>query len=221
MSFDGSICFFILFHYKSNAILTTPIAGLDDVSIFNAYKRYFKDLTAKGFKPKLNVIDNQVTKHIKKFLTRNVCKLQVVEPHNHRVNAAKRAIQTFKAAFIAAPTTIDRDFPSNCGLDLSRRSRSPSTCCGLCKMTHQNQRTRSSMACTIRTVISLPHLGARQLSTRTGTHAAYGRPKAWMLSTWVQQRIITDASIITFPKHKPTGYRAQWSYFHNIASCPP
>ncbi len=83
MLFDGSICFFILFHYESNAILATPIAGLDDVSIFNAYKRFFKDLTAKGFKPKLNVMDNQATKHIKKFLTKNNCKLQVVEPHNH------------------------------------------------------------------------------------------------------------------------------------------
>ncbi len=34
-----------------------------------------------------------------------------MEPHNHRVNAAKRAIQTFKAAFIAALTTTDSDFP--------------------------------------------------------------------------------------------------------------
>jgi hypothetical protein len=52
MLFDGSVCFFVLYHYESNPILTTPIAGLDDVSIFNAYKKYFKDLTAKGFKPK-------------------------------------------------------------------------------------------------------------------------------------------------------------------------
>jgi hypothetical protein len=48
MSFDGSVCFFILFHYESNAILATPIAGLVDVSIFSACKRYFKDLPAKG-----------------------------------------------------------------------------------------------------------------------------------------------------------------------------
>ncbi len=111
MSFDGSVCFFVLYHYESNAILATPIAGLDDVSIFNTYKKYFKELIAKGFKPKLNVMDNQVTKHIKKFLTENDCKLQVVEPHNHRVNAAERAIQTFKAAFIAALATTDSDFP--------------------------------------------------------------------------------------------------------------
>ena len=111
MSFHGSVCFFVIYHYESNAILPTPTAGLDNVSIFNAYKKYFKELTAKGFKPKLNVMDNQATKHIKKYLTENDCKLQVVEPHNHQVNAAKRAIQTFKAAFIAALATTDSDLP--------------------------------------------------------------------------------------------------------------
>jgi hypothetical protein len=37
--------------------------------------------------------------------------LQLLEPHNHRVNAAERAIQTFKDAFIAALATTDGEFP--------------------------------------------------------------------------------------------------------------
>jgi hypothetical protein len=111
MSLDGSVCFFILYHYESNSILATPIAGLDDKSIFEAYKTRFRELEAKGFKPKLNSVDNQATKHIKQFLTENECKLQLVEPHNHRVNAAERAIKTFKDAFIAALATTDSDFP--------------------------------------------------------------------------------------------------------------
>jgi hypothetical protein len=111
MSLDRSVCFFVLYHYKSNRILPVPIAGLDDIRIFNAYKAQFEELTAKGFKPKLNVMDNQATKHIKKILTENKCKLQLVEPHNHRVNAAERAIQTFEDAFIAVLATIDSKFP--------------------------------------------------------------------------------------------------------------
>ncbi len=111
MLFDGSVCFFVLYHYESNAILATPIAGLDNISIFHAYKKYFEELTAKGFKPKLNVMDNQATKYIKKILTKNNCKLQIVEPRNHRINAAECAIQTFKAAFIAALATTDSSFP--------------------------------------------------------------------------------------------------------------
>jgi hypothetical protein len=56
-------------------------------------------------------MDNQATWHIKKILTGNNCKLQIVKPHNHHVNAAKWAIQTFKGAFIAALTTTNSDFP--------------------------------------------------------------------------------------------------------------
>ncbi len=59
----------------------------------------------------MNVMDNQATKYIKKFLTEKKCDLQIVEPHNHPVKAAERAIQTFKDAFIAALATTDREFP--------------------------------------------------------------------------------------------------------------
>ena len=111
VSFDGSICFLVVYHYEANAIFAVPIAGLDDKSIFNAYKKTFDELTQKGFKPKLNIMDNQATRYIRTFLTTEECKLQLVEPHNHRVNAAERAIQTFKDAFISALATTDKDFP--------------------------------------------------------------------------------------------------------------
>jgi hypothetical protein len=111
MSIDGSVCFFVMYHYETNAILVKAIANVDDRSIFEAYKEIFETLEAKGYKPKMNVMDNQATKYIKKFLTEKECDLQLVEPHNHRVNAAEQAIQTFKDAFIAALATTDRDFP--------------------------------------------------------------------------------------------------------------
>ncbi len=47
----------------------------------------------------------------KQFLSEDDCKLQLVEPHNHRVNAAERAIQTFKDVFITALATTNVDFP--------------------------------------------------------------------------------------------------------------
>ncbi len=84
---------------------------MDDRTIFEAYKKYFEELTSTGFKPKLNIMGNQATKHIKQFLLENDCKLQLMESHNHRVNTAERAIQTFKDAFIAALATTDVDFP--------------------------------------------------------------------------------------------------------------
>ncbi len=72
MSYNGSVCFFILYHYESNSILATPITGLDNVSIFNAYKQQIELLTSKCFKPKLNIMNNQATEHIKHFLPKTV-----------------------------------------------------------------------------------------------------------------------------------------------------
>ena len=75
MSIDGSVCFFVLYHYELNAILVKAIANVDGHSIYEAYKEVFETLEAKGYKPKMNVMDNQATKYIKKFLTKKECEL--------------------------------------------------------------------------------------------------------------------------------------------------
>jgi hypothetical protein len=64
MSIDGSVCFFALYPYELNAILVKAIANVDDHSIYEAYKEVFETLEAKGYKPKMNVMDNQATKYI-------------------------------------------------------------------------------------------------------------------------------------------------------------
>jgi hypothetical protein len=92
MLLDSNITFFVMYHYKTNAILITPIAGLDSECILEAYKSNYEYLVSKGFKPKVNVMDNLATKAIKAYLTPQQVMLQLFEPHNHRVNAAERAI---------------------------------------------------------------------------------------------------------------------------------
>ncbi len=111
MLINGSVCFFVMYHYKTNAILVKAINFFDDHSIYKAYKEVFAMLEANGYKPKMTVMDNQATKYIKQFLTKKECALQVVELQNHRVNAAERAIQTFKDAFITALAMRDSEFP--------------------------------------------------------------------------------------------------------------
>jgi hypothetical protein len=96
MSLEGNVCFIIVYYYESNAILVLPISGLDNNTIVAAYKTQFEFLESKGHKIRLNVMDNQCIRQIKKILTKKDCNLMPVEPHNHHVNAAKRAIQTFK-----------------------------------------------------------------------------------------------------------------------------
>jgi hypothetical protein len=51
MLYNGSVCFFILYHYESNEILGTPIAGLDNISIFEAYKNNLRFWQQRGSNP--------------------------------------------------------------------------------------------------------------------------------------------------------------------------
>ena len=61
VSLDGGVCYFVMYHYESNSILATLITGLTDTIIFDAYKQRFKMLKSKGFKVRMNVMDNQAT----------------------------------------------------------------------------------------------------------------------------------------------------------------
>ena len=53
-----------MYHYEPNSILATPINGLTNTIIFEAYKIRFEMFESKGFKVKMNMMDNQATKHI-------------------------------------------------------------------------------------------------------------------------------------------------------------
>jgi hypothetical protein len=56
------------------------------------------------------MIDNQTSKVVKQFLTIKQCDSMLVEPNNHRVNAAECAIQTFKEHFFSALATTAIEF---------------------------------------------------------------------------------------------------------------
>jgi hypothetical protein len=109
MSLEGNVCFLIVYHYESTAILALPIAKFADNTILAAYQQQFELLKLKGHKIKVNVMDNQASKVIKSTSPR--CNNLLIEPNNHRVNAAERAIQTFKAHFVNALATTNSDFP--------------------------------------------------------------------------------------------------------------
>jgi hypothetical protein len=111
MSLKGNVCFLGVYHYESNAILALPISVFSDDVIFRAYKEIYEMIESKGFVIRFNVMDNQASKVIKQFLTPKQCELMLVEPNNHRVNAAEHAIQTFKDHFVSALATTDSDFP--------------------------------------------------------------------------------------------------------------
>ncbi len=52
-------------------------------------------------------MDNECSKAVKKHICSNKMEIQLVPPHNQCVNAAGRAISTFKEHFVAALATVN------------------------------------------------------------------------------------------------------------------
>jgi hypothetical protein len=71
----------------------------------------YKYFTERGFKPKLNVMDNQCSKAVLSFIKSTGADIQLVNPDDHRVNAAERAMQTWKNHWIAGLGTLDPNCP--------------------------------------------------------------------------------------------------------------
>jgi hypothetical protein len=89
MSLKGNVCFLVVYHYESNVILAVPIPNFTDESILAAYQTQFKLLETKGHKIQLNVMDNQACNVVRTYLATKGCHNMIVEPNNHRVNAAE------------------------------------------------------------------------------------------------------------------------------------
>jgi hypothetical protein len=65
-------------------------------SSHKAYDTIHQELTVKGFKPKLQTLDNEASAALKNFFTANDVDYQLVPHHCHRRNAAERAIRALK-----------------------------------------------------------------------------------------------------------------------------
>jgi hypothetical protein len=76
-----------------------------------AYDHIHQELTDKGFKPKLQTLDNEASAALKHFFTFNDVAYQLVPPHCHRRNAAERAMRDFKEHFLAGISSVDPTFP--------------------------------------------------------------------------------------------------------------
>ena len=110
-SYKNMVYIFVAYVYDANAIIVRAMPSRDDASMIDAFNDIIDHLDARGFKPNLNVMDNECSKAVESFITKQQIDIQLVAPRNHRVNAAERAIQTFKEHFIAALATIDKTCP--------------------------------------------------------------------------------------------------------------
>ena len=99
-----------MYDYDISSILVKPLKNRQAAEITNAWKTIHSRLKRHGNDPQLYVFDNKVSFEFKSALRKRKVNFQLVPPHVHRGNAAKRAIRTFKNHFLSA--TTDPDFPA-------------------------------------------------------------------------------------------------------------
>jgi hypothetical protein len=97
--------------YDCNYIKVVPMKSRSASEWVKAYDSIHQELTVKGFKPKLQTLDNEASTALKNFFTANNIAYQLVPPHCHLRNAAERAIRTFKEHFVAGLSSFDPSFP--------------------------------------------------------------------------------------------------------------
>jgi hypothetical protein len=88
-----------------------PLQNRKAETILEAYKKIVANLVAGGCRPKLQRMDNECSTLLKEYMQDEKIDYQLVPPHDHQRNAAKRAIRTAKNHFIAGLCSTDPNFP--------------------------------------------------------------------------------------------------------------
>ena len=98
---------FVEYIYKCNSILMRPMKGRIDKDMVEVFQDIYDYLRERDLTPALDVMDNEYSKAIKNFIQKEKVDIQLVEPHNHRVNAAEPAVKATKYHTIAGLATVD------------------------------------------------------------------------------------------------------------------
>ncbi len=107
----GNKYLLILYEYDSNAILAHPIKTRQAHEIKHAWIILHTQLLYANRAPSVYIMDNEKSHELKNAIVKYKLRYQLTPPNIHRINAAERAIRTFKNHFIAGLATIDPDFP--------------------------------------------------------------------------------------------------------------
>jgi hypothetical protein len=100
----------VCYIYDFNYVKVVPMKSMSASEWVKAYDSIHQELTVKGFKPKLQTLDNEASTALKNFFTANDIAYQLVPPHCHQRNTSERAIRTFKEHFVAGLSSVDPSF---------------------------------------------------------------------------------------------------------------
>jgi hypothetical protein len=112
-STSGHNYLMVVYEYDANFIHAEPLKSRSGPTILAAYQHVHQLFTNRGFKPKLQRLDNEASTALLAYMAEQEVDVQLSPPHVHRRNAAERAIRTFKNHLIAGLSSVDPDFPMN------------------------------------------------------------------------------------------------------------
>jgi hypothetical protein len=103
----------VLTESDSNVILVETMKNCSSDKMIWAYQKLIDHLHAAGIVLKHHILDNKCSDEFKETIKFNKMTYQLVPPHDHHRNHAKKAIQTFKDHFVAVLCGADKGFPFN------------------------------------------------------------------------------------------------------------
>jgi hypothetical protein len=101
----------VCYIYDCNYIKVISMKSRSASEWVKAYDSVHQELTVKGFKPKLQTLDNEASTALKNYFTANDIAYQLVPHRCHRRNATERAIRTFKEHVVVGLSSVDPSFP--------------------------------------------------------------------------------------------------------------
>ena len=107
----GSEYVLVAYDFDSNAIFAEALNSRRGSEIKRGWMKIHKKLKNRGAAPNIYIMDNECSNDLKLAMTEEDLDWQLATPYLHRVNAAERAIRTFKNHFIAGLATCHPDFP--------------------------------------------------------------------------------------------------------------
>jgi hypothetical protein len=110
-SSKGNWYVMVCYVFDCNYVKVVPMKFQSTYEWVKAYDHIHQELTAKGFKPKLQTLDNEASTALKNFFNTNDVEYQLVSPHCNRTSASERAIRTFKEHFVAGLSSVEPTFP--------------------------------------------------------------------------------------------------------------
>jgi hypothetical protein len=110
-SSKGNSYVMVCYVYDCNYVKVIPMKSRSALEWVKSYDTVHQELAVKGFKPKLQTLNNESSAALKNFFTVNDIAYQLVPPHCHHRNAPERAIRTFKDHCVVGLSSVDPAFP--------------------------------------------------------------------------------------------------------------